>query len=83
LYAVAGSAADLMEGWFDQNDPELMAVLEELADIEQQRKSAEIQTFTQEMSDARVVVLEGADHWIFLSHEQDVLRLMREFVEGL
>ena len=32
---------------------------------------------------SRVVLLEGADHYVFLTHEQDVLREMRAFLDDL
>jgi pimeloyl-ACP methyl ester carboxylesterase len=37
--------------------------------------------FRRGMRDGQVVVLTGANHFVFVSHENDVLRAMREFFD--
>ena len=38
--------------------------------------------FRREVANARVVELHGAHHYLFMSHEADVIREMRAFLEG-
>lgn len=83
LYAVPGEASTLMESWYDEDDPEVRQIIEELYEMDVARKMAEIQRFESEVSNGQAVVLEDADHWIFLSHEEQVLELMHDFVQGL
>ncbi|MEZ5490740.1 MAG: alpha/beta hydrolase [Gammaproteobacteria bacterium] len=83
LYAVPGSPAVLMEGWYDADDPQLQAIVTELYEMDLVRKGEQMERFDSEVRDSRVVVLEDADHWIFVSHEDAVLQAMQEFVEEM
>ena len=38
--------------------------------------------FRREVPDGQVVELRGAHHYVFISHEQDVLREMRQFLSA-
>ena len=47
------------------------------------RMEKQIAAFRNGVSDARVVVLPRANHYVFLSNEADVLREMKAFIEKL
>lgn len=83
IFAVPGSPAALMEAWYDQDDPAVQATLAELYEVELQRKQSEIDRFDSGIQESQAIVLENADHWIFLSHEAEVLRAIEEFVDEL
>ncbi len=83
LYAVPGSAESLMEAWYDKGNPALQPLLEELFTETVTRSTVQVQKFATGMSNGRVIVIEDADHWIFLSNEQEVLAAMNEFIAGL
>ena len=83
LYAVPGSAESLMENWYDQNDSLVQALVRELYEREVQTKMAQVARFDNEIPGSRAIVLTDANHWIFLSHEEEVLAEIREFVDGL
>ena len=83
VFAVPGSPEALMEPWYDKKDPELPEILGEKFRLETGYKREHIRRFEQGIKDARVLVLEDADHWIFLSHETEVLEAIDEFIESL
>lgn len=83
LYAVPGSPNALNEAWFDQNDPALQPTLQKLFEMTRARQMAQIESFATRVPDGRAIVMEDADHWIFLSNEQDVLAAIDEFVSAL
>jgi pimeloyl-ACP methyl ester carboxylesterase len=66
-------------------------IISALPDPEVRREMVELRTKYLEQNVAiyrqapgsRVVLLEGADHYVFLTHEQDVLREMRAFLDDL
>ncbi|MFM1895768.1 MAG: hypothetical protein RLZZ385_842 [Pseudomonadota bacterium] len=81
LYAVPGSAEALMEAWYDRDDPAVQQTVAQLFAMDRQRKQLEIDRFAAEMPNGEVLVLEDAEHWIFLSHEAEVLSAIERFVE--
>jgi pimeloyl-ACP methyl ester carboxylesterase len=81
LFAVPGSAESLMEAWYDQEDPEVQAVVQELYERELQNKTAQIERFDNDMPNSTAIVLPDANHWIFASHEAESLAAIREFVD--
>lgn len=83
LFAVPGSPESLMEVWYDQEDPEVQALVQEMFEREVQTKMAAVERFDNEIPDSRAVVLRDANHWIFLSHEAEVLAEIHDFVDGL
>ena len=83
VYAVPGSPDALMEGWYDTNDPEIRATVAELYRLDRAGKESQIARFATEVPDSEVLVLEDADHWVFVSHEKEVLRAIETFVEAL
>lgn len=83
IYAVPSSPAALMEHWYPQNDTVIEQAVNELYQIDSQRKSAEIMRFDTEIPDSQVLAIPDASHWIFLSHEQQVLDAIDRFIQGL
>jgi pimeloyl-ACP methyl ester carboxylesterase len=83
IYAVPGSPDALMEGWFDQDDAQLRAMVAELYRMDRAGKESQIARFDSEIPDSQVLVLENADHWIFVSHEEQVLNAVENFVDSL
>lgn len=83
LYALPGSPEAMIEGWYDHNDPQIQATAAELYDMEVARKWPQIQQFETRIPDARAVVLEDADHWIFVSDEDAVLNAIRNFIDEI
>ena len=72
-----------MQGWYDAGDPQIKAAVEEMYVHERRGKERAIQRFDTEIPDSRAIGLENADHWIFVSNEQEVLAAIEQFVDGL
>lgn len=83
IYAVPSSPDALMEGWFPTDDPIVTQAVAELFQIDSQRKAAEMSRFDKELPDSDVLAIEDGDHWIFLSHEQQVLEAITLFINRL
>ncbi len=83
LYAVPGSPDALLEAWYNQDDPGLHLILDELFQMERARKLEQIERFESELKGSKAVILEDADHWIFLSNEEEVLQAIDEFIDEL
>ncbi|PCJ27462.1 MAG: hypothetical protein COA96_02895 [SAR86 cluster bacterium] len=82
VYALAGSPEFMMESWYDENDPVIQQAVQELYQIER-GKVAAIELFDTEIPDSEVLILEDGYHWVFLSHEQEVLTAIDEFIKQL
>lgn len=80
IYAVPGSAAAMMESWYDKDDPLIQATVAELFELDSQHKAAQIARFDAEIPDSEVLAIEDGNHWIFLSHEREVLEAIEGFV---
>lgn len=83
LYAVPGSADALMEAWYDRNDQRIRETVNALYTMDSARKQAEMARFEQEVANSQVIAITDADHWIFVSHPDEVLAAIVEFVDGL
>ena len=83
IFAVPGSPEALMEPWYDHKDPQLLQTLREKFRLESTYKLKHIARFEQGIKNSEVLVLEDADHWIFLSHEAEVLQAINQFMETL
>ena len=82
LYAIPSAPTAMMEAWYDRDDPALRAAVDELYEMDRARKQAEIERF-EAVPDSEVVVLEDADHWIYVSHPDEVLAEIIRFVDRL
>lgn len=83
LYALASSPDSMMETWYDSNDTELRMAVDGLFEIDNARKLAQISRFEAGITHAEVIALEDADHWIFLSHPEEVLTAIHRFMQGI
>ncbi|MCB1671060.1 MAG: alpha/beta hydrolase, partial [Pseudomonadales bacterium] len=83
IYAVPVSPEALMEPWYDQDDPEVKAAVTELYTMERQQKLAQMARFDSEIPDSKALALDNANHWIFVSHETEVLAAIDRFMSGL
>lgn len=80
IYAVPGSPDALMKAWYDRDDPVIRETVAELYETGRQRLAGQMTRFDTEIPDSEVIGIIDADHWIFLSHEQQVLDAIRGFV---
>lgn len=83
IYAVPSGPSALLETWYDEDDPLVQETVAELFQMDSQRKAQEMQRFATEVPDSTLLAIEDADHWIFLSHEQQVLEAIESFVRSL
>ncbi|MCI5105924.1 MAG: alpha/beta hydrolase [Pseudomonadales bacterium] len=83
LFAVPSSAQSLMEAWYDQNDPQLRAIVQEVYEREVHTKAEQIARFDNEMPNSRAITLSDANHWVFASHEEESLQAIQAFIAGL
>ena len=83
IYAVPSGPSALLETWYNKDDPLVLETVAELFQMDSQRKAQEMQRFDTEIRDSTLLAIEDADHWIFLSHEQQVLEAIERFVRSL
>ncbi len=83
LFALQSSANSMMETWYDGDDSDLRTALDKLFEIDNARKQSEIARFETELPHAEVIVIEDADHWIFVSHPDEVLAAIHHFMEDV
>jgi hypothetical protein len=76
--AVFASPHDLAP-WLAQADPKVRGSLEHVEAL----VATQLEAFKEGVPGARVVRLAGANHYVFLSNEADVLHELRAFIEGL
>ena len=65
-----------------QTPQEIPEDLQEMFELRKAHLEQDIEEFRR-TSRSKVVLLEGADHYVFLTHERDVLREMRAFLDDL
>jgi len=80
LYAVPGSADALMEAWYDRNDQRIRETVNALYTMDSARKQAEMARFEQEVANSQVIAITDADHWIFVSHPDEVIAAIDRFL---
>ncbi len=83
IFAVSSSADSEMEAWYDPTDPEIRDVVARQFETGKRFQEEQIARFSNGIKNSQVLVLEDADHWIFVSNEQDVLNAIDNFVAGL
>ncbi|MDP2139262.1 MAG: alpha/beta fold hydrolase [Gammaproteobacteria bacterium] len=80
IYAVPGSPAALMEPWYAKDDAIIQDTVAELFELDRQHKAEQMARFDSEIPDSEVLAIEDGNHWIFLSHEREVLEAIDRFV---
>lgn len=83
MYAVPTSADKLMEPWYGKNDARIREAVDARFKIRSEYQQKQIAKFKAEVANAEVVVLKDADHSIFISNQDDVVREMERFVGKL
>jgi pimeloyl-ACP methyl ester carboxylesterase len=83
IFAMPGSVEFMMEPWYDRNDPQLRATVQELFQYDRQGKEQQISRFDTEILDSEVLILEDGYHWVFLAHEQEIIAAIDKFATRL
>jgi pimeloyl-ACP methyl ester carboxylesterase len=83
IYATPRSAHDLAPVWVKNETPAMLEALNEEYTLFLAASRERIAAFQNGVAHSRVVELPGANHYLFLSNEADVLRELREFLGGL
>lgn len=81
IYAAPRSERDVPP-WLRTEDPTKLAALDRAYRLGVAARARAINEF-QRARNSKVVVLQGADHYVFLSNEDDVLREVRAFMADL
>jgi non-heme chloroperoxidase len=79
IYAVYKTPAQLLPR-YKTADPETRSTISRILDIWQQSARAQRDRFRKSVPQARVVEIDGASHYVFISHRQRVLQEMRAFL---
>jgi hypothetical protein len=82
IYAVYKTPAQLLPR-YKTSDPETRATIEKIFDIWQQFAGAQRAGFRASLPQARVVEIDGASHYVFISHREKVRQETRAFLETL
>ncbi len=82
IYAAPRSIGDL-EPWMVSDEPKRLELLERLFRHQTAQRKRDIETFRQQAKNSRVVVIKGAAHYLFLTHETEVLREVQVFFMAL
>jgi len=69
--------------WYDPEDEELIAVVEERSRISNARKRESIELFRRSVEKGQVLEMQNATHYIFQSNRQEVLDAIEKFVAGM
>jgi pimeloyl-ACP methyl ester carboxylesterase len=83
IYAIPQSARDLTPAWVVGENPAMLAALNEEYPLLLAARKEQMTQFQDGVAHSRVVELAGANHYVFLSNEADVLRELREFLGAL
>jgi non-heme chloroperoxidase len=83
IYAIPQSARDLTPAWVKGENPAMLAALNEEYPLLLAARKEQMTEFQHGVAHSRVVELAGANHYVFLSNEADVLRDLREFLGTL
>jgi pimeloyl-ACP methyl ester carboxylesterase len=83
IYAIPQSARDLTPAWVKGENPAMLAALSEEYPLLLAARKEQMTEFQNGVAHSRVVELPGANRYIFLSNEADVLRELRVFLVAL
>ncbi len=83
IFALPSSPEALMKPWYDQSDPQLLETLREKYRLEKAWRQEQISRFDHEIENSEVLAIPDANHWIFLSHEAEVLQAIDRFIMTL
>jgi len=83
IYAIPQSARDLTPAWVKGENPAMLAALNEEYPLLLAARKEQMTEFQNGVPHSRVVELPGANHYVFLSNETDVLRELHNFLAAL
>lgn len=83
IYAVPSGPAALMEPWYDVDDPTTQQTVSKLFEYTHELKERQIAQFEQEVALGQVLRILDADHWVFVSHEQETLEAVEKFLDSI
>jgi len=83
IYAIPQSARDLTPAWVKGENPAMLAALNEEYPLLLAARKEQMTEFQNGVPHSRVVELPGANHYLFLSNEADVLRELHDFLAAL
>jgi non-heme chloroperoxidase len=83
IYAIPQSARDLTPAWVKGENPAMLAALNEEYPLLLAARKEQMTEFQNGVAHSRVVELPGANHYLFLSNEADVLRELHDFLAAL
>jgi len=83
IYAIPQSARDLTPAWVKSDNPAMLAALDEEYPLLLAARKQQMAAFQSGVIHSRVVELPGANRYVFLSNEADVLRELRQFLGAL
>jgi len=83
IFAVPSSPESLIEPWQDRADPVVLAAVERQFGPRRAFQDEQIARFRKGIADSEVLAIEDGDHWIFVSHEDEVVDAINRFVDRL
>lgn len=83
IYAVASSADNLWKPWFDTNEEKLREHIDELFETGTVSQQDHIEMFENNLENSKVLILKDADHWVFISNQDEVVTAIGNFIEKL
>jgi pimeloyl-ACP methyl ester carboxylesterase len=83
IYGSPGTWRELMPESPDFTDPEKAAAAERVVAHAARTRKYMADTFRSEVANSRVIEIAGASHYLFRTHEADVLREIRAFLASL
>jgi non-heme chloroperoxidase len=83
IYAIPQSARDLTPTWVKGENPAMLAALNEEYPLLLAARKEQMTEFQSGVAHSRVVELPGANHYVFLSNESDVLHELHDFLNAL
>lgn len=82
IYGTSTGSDNMLKPWHDATDVALRRALRELHAMRDTLQRREIEKLHTELKGARVLELPGASHWIMLSHRDQVLQAIVDFIEA-
>jgi hypothetical protein len=82
MYAVPGSAADLMRRWYNGDDPAVRDAVQTLFRLARERYGRHAKWFEAFAARGRVIEISGAHH-LFITNPREVLQQLEGFMSSV
>lgn len=83
IYASPTTADRLMKPWYDRSDPMIQQTVKEIFRLIRQSRLKQSGLFSSRVKDSEVLILDDADHIVFLSNRDDVVEAIQSFAEKI